>query len=459
MEQHTVISGSLFLTLFEYIYEFGGRDCLEKIHKASGLNAMSAYSADGLYPKEEWDRLLDETCAQLNTSKKRLGIVALNAEKRILLAEAKENAGEKEHHCPLPFTQLCLNNDGTINPCGALQHPLGNINEKSLNEIWNDEPIKEFRESILDGSYKYCGAVKENFSCNLYNEPLKVKESFELKAEPSHGIKRLDLDLNAKCNLECIMCDAWKGENGTYTDENFWIDARKNIFPYLDEVAFKGGEPMIQADTFKFFDEVGKVNPNCKWKITTNGQYKINARIENYLKTINLDTITVSLDSLDQATYSQVRLKGVLDMSLKTIDDLIRINCELPLEKRYQIGVNQLISTYTWREVPAFYKYCHEKRVTFTPEIIMHPYEMSIWSLSDEEVEGIFEYYLDTNSKLLSRHFFLIITKIYKSFSQERKLKHAVAYTKQREAIKTRLKTIDPDTQTDSAAQSEALAV
>lgn len=458
MEQNTVMSGGLFLTLFEYIYEFGGKKSLEAVHKSAGLMPLSAYSSENLYPKADWDKLIEATCSHLNTSKRRLEIVAFNAEKRAAQNEAILNG---THHCPLPFTQLCMNNDGTINPCGGLHHPLGNINEQSLHEIWNGEKAKEFRESILDGSYKFCGKVKENFSCNLYNEPLKVNESFELSAEPRHGIKRLDLDLNAKCNLECIMCDSWKGDNGTYTDENFWIDARKNIFPHLDEVAFKGGEPMIQADTYKFFDEVSAVNPKVKWKITTNGQYKINKRIENYLKTINLDTITVSLDSLIPEVYSQVRLKGNLEVSLKTVEDIIRINCELPYERRFQVGVNMLISTYTWKEVPAFYEYCNERRITFTPEILLFPEEMSIWKFEEKQIEEIFSFYLESNKKLLSHHFFLIITKLYQSFSPAIKMKHASAFTKQREEIKARLKGIDPDTETRnySPETAEEMAV
>jgi cyclic pyranopterin phosphate synthase len=42
--------------------------------------------------------------------------------------------------------------------------------------------------------------------------------------------KRLDVRLNGKCNLQCVMCDVWSQPNGVYNQSDFWQYGRKEIF-------------------------------------------------------------------------------------------------------------------------------------------------------------------------------------------------------------------------------------
>lgn len=51
--------------------------------------------------------------------------------------------------CPSPWQRMTIAHDGTVAQCYTdyhLKNPLGNVNEKSLYNIWHDKPFKELRK-------------------------------------------------------------------------------------------------------------------------------------------------------------------------------------------------------------------------------------------------------------------------------------------------------------------------
>ncbi len=69
--------------------------------------------------------------------------------------EKNFDLGEKsimDSNCSYPFNSLHLYADGEIRPCCnfyGLGLPLGNINDTSLEEVWNGEKIKKIRDGLL----------------------------------------------------------------------------------------------------------------------------------------------------------------------------------------------------------------------------------------------------------------------------------------------------------------------
>jgi len=58
----------------------------------------------------------------------------------------------RRHYCVLPWYSATIIATGEVNPCCALSTTpttlMGNINEQSLNEIWNGEPYQRFRRDF-----------------------------------------------------------------------------------------------------------------------------------------------------------------------------------------------------------------------------------------------------------------------------------------------------------------------
>src|ERR1700679_1242109 len=52
-------------------------------------------------------------------------------------------------NCAFPWHWLIIAADGNVMPCSHGSLPLGNLNENSLEEIWNGPAIQEVRRSIL----------------------------------------------------------------------------------------------------------------------------------------------------------------------------------------------------------------------------------------------------------------------------------------------------------------------
>ena len=53
--------------------------------------------------------------------------------------------------CVAPWLNLDIRQDGEVKPCCVSEYTMGDIKEKSLFDVWNDEPIRKLRESFLYG--------------------------------------------------------------------------------------------------------------------------------------------------------------------------------------------------------------------------------------------------------------------------------------------------------------------
>ena len=64
----------------------------------------------------------------------------------------------KGRFCRNPFRQLDLEPNGAAFACCSSWLPttMGNIKSQSLDEMWNGHAMQKVRESIYDGSFRYC---------------------------------------------------------------------------------------------------------------------------------------------------------------------------------------------------------------------------------------------------------------------------------------------------------------
>ena len=69
---------------------------------------------------------------------------------------------------------MAISWDGTVVPCCADYdkiHPLGNANEQSIWEIWNGDPLREFRRQHGHGE---AGDIKLCSTCNGFAASVPV---------------------------------------------------------------------------------------------------------------------------------------------------------------------------------------------------------------------------------------------------------------------------------------------
>lgn len=71
------------------------------------------------------------------------------------LKDTAKHTHLKETHCPLPFNSLHVWANGDITPCCVFYGKnlvMGNINEQTLEDVWNGAPIRALRQEFVDGN-------------------------------------------------------------------------------------------------------------------------------------------------------------------------------------------------------------------------------------------------------------------------------------------------------------------
>ena len=75
-------------------------------------------------------------------------------------------------HCGYPFGHVYIYSDGRVGPC-CMDFPnriiLGDLREKTLPEIWNDEPIRRLRREMTEGPSDTCKYCVSHFRMDITN--------------------------------------------------------------------------------------------------------------------------------------------------------------------------------------------------------------------------------------------------------------------------------------------------
>ncbi len=270
------------------------------------------------------------------------------------------------HFCLMPFVNIILEPNGSVGLCRhkGTEHSLGNLTQHSWREIWNGDQAKKWRQEFIEGKISTCQKELKDQHCNLCPQLGKMfpKEPESFFSPTIDKPLRLTANFNGHCNLKCQMCDVWQMPNGYYTEENFWKEARMDLFPHLKEIDMLSGEPFLQEDTFKLIDEVSDVNPSCLWSITTNAHWRLNKKITMALDKIKIKNLILSVDSLDEAIYAKIRAPGRLSLVLENIKRLQDYEKERQKNGLGALNFNLNFVTQkdNWHEIPQVIHYCLE---------------------------------------------------------------------------------------------------
>lgn len=313
-----------------------------------------------------------------------------------------EEIKSRANFCPIPFLQLQLNPLGHVSACCfSGEHKVGSIQENTLSEIWNSAEMQKWRQEFITDDIKICKTPMKNFECHKMYQHLN---SFaELDIVQKNFPKRLDLRLNGKCNLECIMCDVWRQPNGLYDESELWTRGPTEIFPHLVEVDMLGGEPFIQKDTFRFIDEVSRVNSQCTWGFITNSSYLFNDKLRESLDKLKLRHIHLSLDGVSQAVYEKVRKNGQFEKTFATVMEYIKYRNQREKEGRgFRLFGSMCVQKDNWQEIGLFLDFCKRQRLSPILQSVIGRDHLALNRLGKNEYEQILKIispYLETEQR------------------------------------------------------------
>lgn len=197
---------------------------------------------------------------------------------------------------------------------------------------------------------------------NIYLENINLneREFKEKKIVLESKMTRIMVTLTNKCNFKCKMC-RWSIRKKDITLPEKYMEQIVALFPYLDYIAWQGGEVFL-IDYFKDIFKKIIQHPNIVQEITTNGSLIT----EEWAELISLSNIRliVSIDSLNKEIFAYIRKGGRLEDIIRNIS-LINKAREINNKTKFESGVNVIVMRSNYKELELFVEFAQQYKFNF----------------------------------------------------------------------------------------------
>ena len=284
----------------------------------------------------------------------------------------------------LNFVQVLGNGD--VRLCAwNYDNVIGNLLEQDFYDIYHSERAKEIRESLINGTYRYCPVDR----CPFLANGTMSEEQVELDEIPDYP-DELYLAYDRTCNYRCTSCINCNPVPETYKNNIAVIE--KKLEPVLKKIRKIGangeGELFASPSILKLLRNWKPEAPANEISVSleTNGSL---FTPENWEKISNLGQyhlkVNITIMSFDEGTYqflSGTKLPVAnLEKNLLFVKSL-----------REQGVINELelatvMQEYNFREMPTLVRRCIEE---FGADVVrVRPYQQ--WGAQDAAMEWFFD--------------------------------------------------------------------
>ena len=190
--------------------------------------------------------------------------------------------------CMIPWIHMHAFPDGRAYPCclGDDRHPIGNFKQDSMATVWNQTAYKTMRKNMLEEKpCKECSKCYEQESAGFVSMRNSTNKNFGHHinlidktlpdgTQPEFKLRYYDIRFSNLCNFTCRTCGGWFSSSW-YTEEeelygkrnypkimfagrtetDMWEQLEPHI-PYLEQVYFAGGEPMMMEEHYRILKEL-----------------------------------------------------------------------------------------------------------------------------------------------------------------------------------------------------------
>jgi hypothetical protein len=279
--------------------------------------------------------------------------------------------------CDVPWRRFEVYHQGHVYVCcmGWLPISVGNIHSESLEGMWNSSLAQEIRQSILDGSFRYCsktqcpyiaarilpqrGAASSSAKRARVAtaDPTEGLDPNQFTARVPHAPEIIRVGYDTSCNLACPQCR--RGFFVAKRDEQSRMD--RDYSPFLlsaaasiDTLYVNGsGEVFASRHCRRLLSLLKREQfPRLRFWITSNGQLLNERAFRDFDLYGRMREIQISIDAARPETYSVVRRGGDFKKVLSCLaflDSLRRTGNE-----KFMFGISFVVSSMNFREMPEF---------------------------------------------------------------------------------------------------------
>jgi len=192
--------------------------------------------------------------------------------------------------CMIPWIHMHAFPDGRAYPCclGDDKYPIGNFKQDTMETVWNQDAYKAMRKNMLEGKpckeCTKCYEQEQNGFVSMRNSTNKnfghhiniVDQTTPDGQFEDFKLRYYDVRFSNLCNFTCRTCGGWfssswyKEETDIYGPRNYpsvlfagrteidmWEQLVPHI-PYLEQIYFAGGEPLMMEEHYRILKELVK---------------------------------------------------------------------------------------------------------------------------------------------------------------------------------------------------------
>jgi radical SAM protein with 4Fe4S-binding SPASM domain len=323
-------------------------------------------------------------------------------------------------YCAAPWRGLHINPRGDVKPCCAGNpNMLGNLNNKTIEEIVNGPKLKEIRAALKQGQYHdFCqgcqvrearGGDSERTWHNTINDSFDPAQAGLEYEYPT----LLDIRWNSTCNLSCNYCSpmdsskwaALKKMPINNNTRNYYLEVCEFIEQnnqHIKEVALIGGEPFLLPENERLLDAIPQ---DTTITIITN----LNNPLENnkiFQKLAQRPRVgwSMSFDNIGPR-FEYVRHGAKWDLQLHNLD-LVQA---LMRDQGHWGGIHAVYNLYNATHLVEFKNFAKQRGLSIKWQTLGTPHALDtrnygpeISKLAIDEIQRVFENFeIDEEEQLL----------------------------------------------------------
>jgi hypothetical protein len=277
----------------------------------------------------------------------------------------EDNGYLRQYVCPLPFERFDIGPNGDVLVCCGHWLPtvIGNFLNQPVEDVLNSPSAKAIRQSVTDGSYKYCNHLE----CGTMaqdslprREELHHPRTRRAVAEQDYridGVDEIMFAFDQSCNLSCPSCRTHViTEKVSHSLEKARAVEEKLVplLPTLRTLHINpAGELFGSKPSRRLLELINDERcPELKLDIISNGTLFSREEWAKFPGIHNkVRSVRISIDAASKETFEKLRRLGKYDVFVKNMRFLreLRVGGVLP-----QLKFSFTYQLDNFREMPAF---------------------------------------------------------------------------------------------------------
>ena len=240
--------------------------------------------------------------------------------------------------CMLPWMHMHAFPDGRAYPCclSDYWHPVGDLRKNTMEEVWNQDAYKTMRTNMLAGKEckecTKCYEQEQHGAFSMRNDSNRnyghhIAEAEQTNADGSvddFKIRYWDVRFSNLCNFSCRSCGPifssnWYNDHVklynrkpdvlgrdmarveyTAGNEESMLEQMEQHIPYLEQVYFAGGEPLIMKEHYYLLEKLiehGKTDIRIQYNTNFSEMRYKDKHVYDYWKHFKNVSVGASLDA------------------------------------------------------------------------------------------------------------------------------------------------------------------